>query len=162
MTSRILVSLRVAATPERAFDVFVREVGAWWRPNALFRFTPSPPGVLAFEPGLDGRFTETSSDGKVFEIGRITLWEPGRRLGFTWRQESFPPGQVTRVEVRFDPAGAETRVTVGHSGWDAIPDDHAARHRFPDAVFLQRHGEWWRTLLVSHQSRVAGDAGGGI
>ncbi len=154
MTSRILVSLRVAAAPERAFDVFVREIGAWWQPNALFQFTPRPPGVLAFEPKLGGRFTETFADGAIFEIGRITVWEPGTRLGFTWRQASFSPEQETRVEVRFDPMEDETRVTVEHFGWDAIPDDHAARHRFPDAVFLQRHGEWWRTLLASYLFKI--------
>ena len=80
MTSRILVSLRVAAVPERAFEVFVCEIGVWWRPNAPFRFTSPPAGVVAFEPGLGGRFTETSADGEVFEIGRITVWEPGLSL----------------------------------------------------------------------------------
>jgi len=101
MASRILVSLRVAATPERAFSVFVHEIGAWWRPNGLFRFATRSPGVLAFEPEPGGRFTETFGDDEVFEIGRITAWEPGARLAFTWRQASFAPDQVTQVEVRF-------------------------------------------------------------
>jgi uncharacterized protein YndB with AHSA1/START domain len=149
ITSRILVSLRVAATPERAFSVFVRDIGAWWRPNDLFRFTTRSPGVLAFEPEPGGRFTETFDDGEVFEIGRITTWEPGTRLAFTWRQASFAPDQVTQVEVRFDPIGDETRVTVEHIGWDTIPLDHVARHRFPDAVFLRRHAEWWQLLLAA-------------
>ena len=149
MGSRILVSLRVPASPERAFSVFVHDIGAWWRPNGLFRFTTRSPGVLAFEPELGGRFTETFGDGEVFEIGRITAWEPGARLAFTWRQASFAPDQVTQVEVRFDPIGDETRVTVEHIGWDAIPQHHAARHRFPDAVFLRRHAEWWQSLLAA-------------
>jgi uncharacterized protein YndB with AHSA1/START domain len=149
MGPRILVSLRVAATPERAFCVFVHHIGAWWRPNGLFRFTTQSPGVLAFEPELGGRFTETFGDGEVFEIGRITAWEPGVLLAFTWRQASFAPDQVTQVEVRFDPIGEETRVTVEHIGWDTIPQDHAARHRFPDVVFLRRHAEWWQLLLAA-------------
>jgi hypothetical protein len=44
MTSRILVSLRVAAPPGRAFDVVVREILALWRANGLFQFTPHSPG----------------------------------------------------------------------------------------------------------------------
>ena len=36
MSSRVLVSLRVKAPPERAFNAFVSEIGAWWRPSALF------------------------------------------------------------------------------------------------------------------------------
>ena len=155
MTSRVLVSLRVAATPERAFEAFTSEIGTWWKPNDLFRFTPGSPGRLAFELGVGGRFTATLANGKVFEIGRITAWEPGRRLAFTWRQASFAPDQVTAVEVRFEPVGAETRVTVEHRGWDSVPQEHVARHGFPDRVFLQRHGEWWQDLLRGYQARVS-------
>jgi len=148
VSSSILVAVRVQAAPERAFEVFTREIALWWRPNGLFRFRPGPPGTLAFEPGPGGRFTETSADGEVFEIGRIKEWKPGERLVFTWCQASFTPDQQTEVEVRFEPVGDETRVTVVHRGWDSVPTEHAARHRFPDAVFLQRHGEWWQVLLA--------------
>lgn len=154
MSSRVLVALRVAAAPARAFDVFTREIGAWWRPNPLFQFTPRSPGVLGFEPGPGGRFIETLATGKVFEIGRITAWEPGARLAFTWRQATFAPGQATHVEVRFEVVGAETRVTVEHRGWDTVPPEHVARHRFPDPVFLQRHGEWWQDLLASYRRQA--------
>ena len=149
MSSRILVSLRVPGPPGRAFAVFTSEIAQWWRPNSLFRFARGSPGALAFEPRVGGRFIETSPNGEIFEIGRITAWEPGAKLAFTWRQESFTAEQVTRVEVRFEPIGDETRVTVEHLGWDSIPSDHVARHGFPDTVFLQRHGEWWQTLLRS-------------
>ncbi|HUN25040.1 MAG TPA: SRPBCC domain-containing protein [Steroidobacteraceae bacterium] len=155
MSSTVLVSLRVAATPERAFEAFTREIGTWWRPNALFGFTSGTPGRLAFESGLDGRFIETTPDGRIFEIGRITAWEPGSRLAFTWRQSTFAAGQCTEVEVRFDAVGAETRVTVEHRGWDSVPDGHAARHGFPDRIFLLRHAEWWRALLESLGERSA-------
>ena len=154
MTSRILVALRVKAAPERAFDAFVRDIGQWWQPNTLFRFTQRGPGTLAFELRPGGRFTETQSDGEVFEIGRITTWEPGKRLGFTWRQASFAPDQITHVEVRFEAVGEETRVSVEHSGWDCVPPEHVARHGFPDAIFLQRHGEWWQMLLARLQRTV--------
>jgi uncharacterized protein YndB with AHSA1/START domain len=153
VTSRVIVSLRVAALPERAFEAFTRDVGLWWRPNALFQFTRQTQGVVSFEGGAGGRFIETAADGEVFEIGRITAWEPGVRLAFGWRQASFTPDQHTEVEVRFEPipnfGGAETRITVEHWGWDSVPAEHVARHRFPDAIFLRRHGEWWSALLAS-------------
>ena len=155
MTSRILVALRVAATPEHAFAVFVHDIGLWWRPNGLFRFTKRSPGLLAIEPELGGRFTETLGNGEVFDIGRITVWEPGARLVFTWRQEGFAPDQITRVEVRFEPVGAQTRVTVEHFGWDTVPQDHVARHHFPDAIFLRRHAEWWQALLAAMAQSAA-------
>jgi uncharacterized protein YndB with AHSA1/START domain len=151
MSSRVLVSLRVKAAPERAFTAFVDEIGAWWRPNPLFAFTPRDPGVIAFEPGEGGRLTETLASGKVFEIGRIRAWEPPSRLVFGWRQAAFAPGQDTEVEVRFEPVGEETRVTVEHKGWDSVPATHVARHGFPNAVFLTRHAEWWQALLASYK-----------
>lgn len=152
MTSGVVVALRVGVTPEHAFDAFTREIAAWWRPNALFAFTPRGPGTLAFEPWEGGRFTETTAGGDVYEIGRISAWEPGKRLAFTWRQAAFAPDQVTHVDVRFEPAGEQTRVTVSHQGWETVPQEHAARHTFPDAVFLRRHAEWWQALLggLSH------------
>lgn len=154
MTSRVVVALRVKASPARAFEVFTREVGLWWRPNGLFQFTPRSPGVLAFEPGEGGRFTETLASGQVFEIGRIRAWEPPSRLVFGWRQATFAPGQDTEVEVRFEAVGEETRVTVEHRGWDSVPAEHVARHHFPDAVFLLRHAEWWQALLASLKATV--------
>ena len=155
MTSRVIVSLRVTATPERAFEVFTRDVGLWWRPNALFHFTPRSPGVVSFEGELGGRFIETLPSGKVFEIGRITAWEPGVRLAFGWRQATFMPDQHTEVEVRFEPVGAETRITVEHRGWDTVPAEHLARHSFPDTLFLRRHGEWWNALLAALKQEIA-------
>ena len=154
MTSRVEVALRVKASPERAFEVFTTEIGLWWRPNPLFQFTPRSPGVLAFEPGEGGRFTETLPGGKVFEIGRIRAWEPPFRLVFGWRQATFAPGQDTEVEVRFEAVGEETRVTVEHRGWDSVPQTHVARHGFAPMLFLRRHGEWWRALLGSLQAGV--------
>jgi uncharacterized protein YndB with AHSA1/START domain len=156
--SKVMVALRVKATPERAFEAFVGEVGAWWRTNPLFAFTPRDAGVIAFEPGADGRLIETRTGGKVCEIGRIRAWEPPSRLVFGWRQAAFAPGQDTEVEVRFEPVGDETRVTVEHFGWDTVPASHVARHGFPNALFLTRHGEWWRSLLASYKN-VLGTGG---
>jgi uncharacterized protein YndB with AHSA1/START domain len=154
VTSRVYVALRVKAPPARAFDVFVGEIGAWWRPNVLFQTTTRPPGTLAFEAGEGGRLTETLADGKVFEIGRILAWEPPDRFVFSWRQASFPPDLQTEVEVRFEPVGEETRVSVEHRGFDQVPAESAARHRFPDAVLLARLGEWWQAQLRAVAGRV--------
>jgi uncharacterized protein YndB with AHSA1/START domain len=156
MSSRILVAMRVRADPHRAFQVFTEQVGAWWRPSELFPFTPRDPGVLAFEAGPGGRLIETRAGGRVFEIGDIRLWEPPARLVFGWRQAAFTEGQDTEVEVRFEAVGDETRVTVEHRGWDSVPVTHVARHGWPDAVFLRRHGEWWRDLLSSMGAGMAG------
>ena len=154
MTSKVYVALRVKAPPERAFSAFVGEIGAWWRPNGLFQTTPRAPGVLAFEAEEGGRLTETLESGKVFEIGRILVWEPPTRLVFSWRQANFPPDLHTQVEVRFEAVGEETRVSVEHRGFDQVPEG-AARHGFPDEVLLMRLAEWWRALLTSYRDTSA-------
>jgi uncharacterized protein YndB with AHSA1/START domain len=145
VTSKVYVALRVKATPERAFAAFVQEIGAWWRPSVLFQTTPRP-GRLSFEPGEGGRLIETREGGKVFEIGRIRVWEPPQRLVFAWRQANVPPELHTEVEIAFQAVGEETRVSVEHRGFDQVPAG-AARHGFPDEVLLMRLADFWRNQL---------------
>jgi uncharacterized protein YndB with AHSA1/START domain len=154
MTSKVYVALRVKATPERTFEAFVEEIGAWWRPNMLFQTTPRP-GVLSFEPGEGGRLIETRAGGKVFEIGTIRVWEPPLRLVFSWRQANFPPDLHTEVEVGFEAVGDETRVSVEHRGFDQVPAESAARHHFPDQYLLMRLADFWRGQIAAVGERVA-------
>ena len=49
MSSKVLVSLRVKASPDRAFAAFVDDIGVWFQANPLFAFTPRDPGVLAIK-----------------------------------------------------------------------------------------------------------------
>ena len=148
MSSKVYVALRVKASPERAFDVFVQEIGRWWKPNVLFQTTPRAPGALAFE---GGRLIETLASGKVFVIGKVTAWEPPHRLIFTWRQATFPLDLQTEVEVQFVAVGDETRVSVEHRGFDQVPAESVARHGFPDHALSLRLAEWWQALLASFQ-----------
>jgi uncharacterized protein YndB with AHSA1/START domain len=154
MTSKVYVALRVKATPERAFAAFVEEIGAWWRPSPLFETTPRP-GVLSFEPGEGGRLVETRAGGKVFEIGRIRLWDPPSRLIFSWRQANFPLDLHTEVEIAFEPVGDETRVSIEHRGFDRVPQGSAARHGFPDPLLLMRLADFWRTQIAAVGESVA-------
>ncbi len=151
--SKVYVALRVKAPCDRAFAVFVDEIGDWWRPSPLFQTTPRP-GRLSFEPGEGGRLIETRAGGKAFEIGRILAWEPPERLVFTWRQASFPPDLHTEVEIRFEAVGEETRVSVEHRGFDRVPADSAARHRFPDAALLARLAEFWQGQIRNLGARA--------
>ena len=153
--SRVLVALRIAAPPARTFAAFTDEIGEWWRPNGLFRFTDRAGGRLAFEPDPPERLVEIGADGDRFEIGPVLAWEPPSRLVFGWRQAGFPDDRSTEVSVRFDPVTTGTRVTVEHVGWDAIPRKNVARHGFPLAPFQQRLAEWWRDLLRSLDARLA-------
>ena len=154
--SRVLVAMRVSATPARAFAAFTDQIGEWWHHNGLFQFDAWRTGRLAFEPGPAGRLTETYDNGDVFQIGAIKVWEPPRRIVLSWREASFEPDQETELHVRVDEAGEQTRVTIEHFGWDGIPSEHVARHNFPLALFQLRFAEWWRSLLQTME-RVANE-----
>lgn len=149
--SAVLVAIRVPATPVEAFDAFTDDIGLWWRPSALFQLTPRGDGTLSFDG--ETRLITTLAGGKVFEIGRVTVWQRGARLAFTWRQATFTPDQITSVEVTFEAVGDETRVTVAHRGWDAIPQEHVARHGFPLQATQGHLANGWRASLAALRDR---------
>lgn len=159
MTASVIVSLRVGVSPLRAFEAFTQDIGQWWVQNPLFMLTPRGDGCLRFEPGEGGRLVTTLSDGSEFEVGRIAVWEPGKRLALTWRQATFASDQSTYLDVSFEAIGNETRVTVEHRGWDTIPQGHVARHGFELVLFQRRQVDHWRTLLAS-LSKAVRESGG--
>lgn len=155
MTAAVIVLLRVAATPDAAFAAFTRGIGRWWKSHPLFPLSPKGDGVLRFDPeGPDGRLVTRFDDGEEWEIGPVRHWRPGERLAFGWRVPSFAPDQATEVDVRFEPVGTETRITVEHRGWDTIPQRHAARHGFDLMLFQRRLSEHWRGLLRAMSEQV--------
>jgi Activator of Hsp90 ATPase homolog 1-like protein len=158
MTSRVIVSIRVPCSPIQAFEVFTEEIGDWWVHNDLFRLSRRSPGALAFEPpddtGRGGRLIERLSNGETFELGPVRTWSPGERLVVGWRHASFGPEHATEVEIRFEPMGEETRVTVEHRGWDSVPQAHVARHGFPLQMTNQRQGDQWRASLEQFRQRA--------
>jgi hypothetical protein len=135
MTSKVFLALRVPADPMRAFEVFTQEIASWWQPSGLFRVSDTGDGRLAFEPGEGGCLITTFGDGTTLEIGRISVWDPGKRLVFAWR-----------------PA----RVSIEHRAWDTIPRRHGARHGFPEQATLQRAADWWRNSLHAFKEQIAG------
>jgi uncharacterized protein YndB with AHSA1/START domain len=153
-----MVAVTVDAAPEAAFDMFTREVDAWWRRGPKYRFGGRKSGVMRFEPGEGGRLVEIYDDatGDLHEVGRILVWEPPSRLSFEWRASNYRPGQVTVVEVRFRAVDSGTRVLVEHRGWDSLPADHPARHGMDDVPFLQTMAGWWQEQLASLLSGHAG------
>lgn len=155
----VQVSLTVAADPATAFEVFTGELDLWWRRGPRFRFVAPFEGAMRLEPGVGGRLLHEHQPGASFEVGQIQVWEPPRRLVLTWRLPSFPAGMATRVDVRFDPAGAATRVTVTHSGWDQVPLGHPARHGLEGHPFVVMKGSYWADLLAALARRAVDRSG---
>ncbi len=152
MSEVVRVTTVVAVDPQTAFTIFTGEIGLWWRPKVnLFRAGRN--GVMRFEAG---RLIETYEDGEPFEVGRVLEWKPGELLRFGWRQGDFQPGETTEVQVRFEPAGGGTRVSLEHRGWDRIPARHPARHGYTGDAFAGMIGLRWADLLTAFRRRADG------
>jgi hypothetical protein len=153
----VSVSTVVDVDPKTAFDVFTREIDAWWKRAPRYRFDPERSGRMRFECRLGGRLLEVydESADDIIEVGRILVWEPGTRLVLQWRGRDFRPGDTTEVEVRFEPAAGATRVTLEHRGWDRLPADHPARHGFTGLAFADMIGLWWADLLVAMRANAS-------
>jgi uncharacterized protein YndB with AHSA1/START domain len=153
---RVTVSVQVAVSTDIAFSAFTEDIDLWWRRGLPYR-AGGLGGVLHFEPQAGGRMYETieSKAGvRIVESGRITAWEPPRRLAFEWRAINFGPNDRTMVEVTFEPRGRGTLVTLRHSGWSAIPLDHPVRHGQDVAVFMRGMGMWWGDLMTGFREHL--------
>ena len=153
---RITVTTVVAVDPANAFEVFTDEVDAWWKTGPMYRAGTGGKSVMRFEPGVGGRLLEIqdASADEVFELGRVRVWEPGALLVFSMGGRDFGRDEETEVEVRFEPEGEGTRVTVEHRGWSVFPADHPVRHGLVGGAFSAMMGNWWAGLLVSLRSHA--------
>ena len=152
----VRVTTVVAVDAHAAWEVFTDDVDLWWRRGPRFRWRHDRHGVLRFEGGAGGRLVETveGDPGEDFEVGRIRVWEPGKRLVFEFKVLRFEAGESTEVEVTFESAADGTRVSVEHRGWDALPKDHPVRHGLEGAAFDAMMGAFWGDLLLSARWRA--------
>ncbi len=153
------VSVRVGVPADVAFRVFTEEIDRWWRSGMKYRIGGKGRSVLHLEPGVGGRLFEsfeTASGTRVFETGRVKVWEPPARLVFELRATNFAPDEKTEVEVSFEPSASGTLVTVTHRGWSRIRPDHPARHGQDVPEFLRRLGLWWGDLVSSLREHAMG------
>lgn len=148
----VKASISIRRPQQQVFDLFTTRIDTWWRRGPRYRNSGATVGLIHIEPGLDGRLFESWSDGdaeRAFEIGRVTSWQPHRTFAFTWRNSNFSNDEVTHVEVSFEDLGETTMITVVHSGWATIREDHPARHGLSIMAFQRLIGMWWGDQLTS-------------
>ena len=130
----------VAASQERAFEVFTRRFGDF-KPRE-HNLMSSPITETVFEPMVGGHIVDRAEDGSECRWARILAFDPPQRVVFSWdispRWElEDDPANSSEVEVRFVPEGdSQTRVELEH------------RH-------LDRHGTGWESV----RDGIEGDAG---
>jgi uncharacterized protein YndB with AHSA1/START domain len=132
----VVRSVEVPVTPDEAFRVFTEEIDDWYERGPHSWNDPERAVGIRF---AGGRLLEEYEDGEPYELGRVTVWEPARRLAFAYRNVQLPVDLRTEVEVRFEPVAGGTRVTLEHRGLEQLP---------PDELELWQQRAWIRFMEV--------------
>jgi mannose-6-phosphate isomerase-like protein (cupin superfamily) len=140
----VRVTSRVAVDPDTAFRVFTEEVDAWWRTGPRFPLASRARWHAALR-GRAGRSASSSTTrtAAASEVGRIRVWDPPRPPRVRLPRANFAPDESTEVEVRFEPSGEATDVTVVHSGFAALRA-------------ITRSATAWMPRVRQHDGRLLG------
>ncbi len=117
-------TLTVPLPAEKAFQLFTAGIASWW-PLATHSVGESKAETVIMEGRTGGRFYERASDGKTATWGEVRVWDPPRRLVYSWHP-GRPADTAQEVEIRFSPSGSSTRVELEHRGWEVLGDKAAA------------------------------------
>lgn len=132
-------SVEVAVDPDTAFSVFTDEMDLWEVRSPISFYDSARAIEKRCEPGVGGRIMEVYEDGH-FEIARITVWEPGKRL--SWKDSH----DDVEVDVWFEATAAGTNVRV-----DArVPEGGADR----GGTSIVRVGPDWFGRWVAKRDHV--------
>src|SRR4030081_805512 len=123
-------TITVAASQQRAFDVFTAQLGSWWPRE--FHIGESDMADFIVEPRVGGRWYELGVDGKECPTGHVLAFAPPHGLTLAWHLDaSFKydpdPAHASEVEVRFIAEGpTHTRVELEHRGFERHAADAGA------------------------------------
>lgn len=126
--------LRVPVWPERAFELFTRRMGDWWR---NYNAHPDAFTGIDLEPRVGGRVAMLF-DGYPDQVwGEVTVWNPPSVYEQTfWLAQD--PEYPSRLRVTFSEERIGSTVRFEHGGWG--PGNAAARARYTDwPQILQRY-----------------------
>jgi uncharacterized protein YndB with AHSA1/START domain len=144
-------SVLVAASSERAFQVFTEAMSTWW-PLRSHHIGKADAESVLIEPFVGGRWFERGVDGNECDWGRVRVWDPPRRLVLAWEISSdwrHDPSIQTEVEVRFSAEGASTRVEL----------EHRLLHHYGEAAAQMRgrfdSEQGWMGLLKAFAARAS-------
>lgn len=133
-------TLDVPLTPDEAFALWTAAMSDWWPldTHSLSAGEGALPRDVSVEPREGGQIVETRHDGVRVPWGRITAWEPGRRLAVAWhvgREEA----EATDLDIVFAPIDTGTRVILTHGGF--------ARHGETASALRENYRTGWDLVL---------------
>ena len=149
----VVKTIRVQATPARAFEVFTGRMSRWWPPDYSINPTKTPLAQVVIEPRAGGRWYERGTDGSECEWGRVLVWDPPARLVLAWQITAtwqFDPALLTEVEVRFDAQGpGTTEIKLEHRRFENMGETAAGMRAVIDSS-----NSGWSGLLARYANEV--------
>ncbi len=149
-TDLVKKSIFVKATPERAFEVFTKDMSSWW-PLASHHISKVDAVAAVIEPFVGGRWVERGTDGSECDWGKVLAWEPPARLVLAWQISAawqHDAQLMTEVEVRFTAENGGTRVDLEHR----LLRNFGAKADEMRGIFDSQGG--WAGMLAAFTTRV--------
>lgn len=132
-TTTVRRSVVVEASIERAFNLFTRDIGAWWDSDK--HLLGEPLAEMIFEPHVGGHIIDRGTNGAENRWATVMVYEPPDRVAFSWDinlswQIETDPARASEVHVTFTAQDAKhTVVELEHrhldrhgNGWEAMRD----------------------------------------
>jgi hypothetical protein len=118
MIEPLRLSFEVVCPLEHAFEIWTARTSSWW--PVTHTVTGERGLEVVFEAREGGRIFERTPSGEEVDWGRITHWEPPRRLAYLWHIRT-DRADATEVEINFTDLGdARTLVDIEHRGWERL------------------------------------------
>ena len=141
-TEAIHKEIRVDASPETAFRVFVGELATWW-PLHKYGLFPGEASTVVVEGEVGGRIIERAEDGREGVWGEVIEYAVSSRFRCTWHPGWPADSEPTELEVTFTADAGGTLVTLEHSGWERLRDEDRRRRAGYD--------DGWDEVLKAYQ-----------
>lgn len=136
---RIVIEKRIQSSPDRLWQCLIDPAArrAWFGPH------------LQLDAQLGGELREVWRDGvrQVVTSGRVTAFEPGRRMVLSWKDEDWPDETEVEISIEADPTGAVIRLS--HGGWERLGGGSAA--------LADAHRSGWNMHLANLADFAEGD-----
>ncbi len=124
MLDPIDFTIEVPCGQEKAFAVFVNEMGSWWPldKRSMSMHSGKPAKSLRIEAKQGGRIVEIGHDDTEHLWGTIKSYDPHNSISMDFHM-GLPPENASLLEVRFSALGNErTQVELTQSNWEAFGD----------------------------------------
>ncbi len=124
MLDPIFYTIEVPCSQEKAFDIFVKEMGTWWPldKRSMSMKNGHPAKSLRVDAKQGGQIVEIGHDDTEHLWGTIKSYDPHNAISMDFHM-GMPPDNASLVEVRFSVLSDEqTQVELTQSNWEAFGD----------------------------------------